>query len=97
MIEDRRVDRDIVEALLLDESLSFREIARQAGCSDWTVRSIARDLAGDDRPMKSSARRRDDGAGLGVWPVLAAVAVLFIGAVWLGTRVIPPSESGPMP
>jgi DNA-binding Lrp family transcriptional regulator len=40
------VDRDLVERLLQDESLSFREIARRADCSDWSVRSIARDLAG---------------------------------------------------
>lgn len=40
--------------------MSFREIARQVGCSDWTVRSIYRDLAGDSRPMKATIRAAYD-------------------------------------
>lgn len=40
----RRVNRDLIVQLLADEMLSFREIARRASCSDWTVRSIAREL-----------------------------------------------------
>jgi hypothetical protein len=36
------VNRTLVEQLLADESRSYRDIARMAGCSDYSVRSIAR-------------------------------------------------------
>jgi hypothetical protein len=42
------VDRALVAQLLLDESLSYREIARRADCSDWSVRSIARQLDSEE-------------------------------------------------
>jgi hypothetical protein len=38
------VDRALVAHLLLDQSLSYREVARRANCSDWSVRSIAAQL-----------------------------------------------------
>ena len=50
-----RIDRELVARLLENETLSYREIAREAGCSDWSVRAIARNLAGDSRPMKTNA------------------------------------------
>jgi hypothetical protein len=40
----RRVNRDLIVQLLADTTLPYREIARQADCSDWTVRSIAKQL-----------------------------------------------------
>jgi len=97
MSEIRRVDRALVEDLLNDDSLSFREIARQAGCSDWTVRSIARDIAGDDRPMKHATHRGDDAeADFAVWPIVAGIAAMFAGGIWLALRR-PPLNGGPMP
>jgi hypothetical protein len=97
MSDGRRVDRDLVEELLNDESLSFREIARQADCSDWTVRSIARDVAGDDRPMKHHAPRVGDEApaSVAVWPIVASVVAVFAGVIWLVLRR-PPLDGGPM-
>ena len=47
------VNRALVEELLADESLSYKEIARQADCSDWSVRSIDRERSGGP-PMKTS-------------------------------------------
>jgi hypothetical protein len=38
------IDRELIMRLLADPSLSYREIARRANCSDWSVRSIARQL-----------------------------------------------------
>ena len=52
------VNRALVEALLADETLSYKEIARQAGCSDFSVRTLARKLSGDERPMKTPRVRR---------------------------------------
>lgn len=49
------VDHARVEALLREGGLSFREIARQAGCSDFSVRKIARERNGEIRPMRDSA------------------------------------------
>jgi hypothetical protein len=46
------VNRALVEELLADESLSYKEIARQADCSDWSVRSIDRERSGGP-PMKT--------------------------------------------
>ena len=48
------IDRAHIEGLLADEHLSYRAIADLVGCSDWTVRKVARELAGDERPMKSA-------------------------------------------
>lgn len=89
------VDRDLIEQLLENDSLSFREIGRRAGCSDWTVRRIWRDLADDSRPMKLPPRPRDDSAdslGLAGWGVLAGIVGLFIGAFWFFARGTPPPE-----
>jgi hypothetical protein len=47
----KRVDRDLVEQLLQDPSLSYREVARLAGCSDYSVRSIARKINRSDQAM----------------------------------------------
>lgn len=94
----KSVDRALVERLLEDETLAYREIARQAGCSDWSVRSIARELAGDDRPMKREAYDgNDDGAPAPSWPVLAGFAAILAGVVWFALRGgPPPPEYGPM-
>jgi hypothetical protein len=94
------VDRDLVTRLLDDESLSFREIGRRANCSDWSVRAIARDLAGEDRPMKRERHARDDyrngdddePLGIAAWGILVAVAAVFFGAIWCSARRVRPPE-----
>jgi hypothetical protein len=83
-----RVNRDLVTQLLADETLSYREIGRRAGCSDWTVRAIAREATGDLRPMKSPQCFEGDGGSLGVagWGILAGIIAAFGAAAWLGAR-----------
>jgi hypothetical protein len=91
----RSVNHDLVAQLLEDESLSYREIGRRAGCSDWTVRRIARELASDSRPMKFQSyenNENDEPLGFAGWGVLAGIASLFIGAVWLWKRGMPPPD-----
>jgi hypothetical protein len=91
------VDRDLVERLLSDGTLSFREIARLAGCSDWSVRAIARDLAGDSRPMKRDRYEQhdncEDPVGAGGWAIVAAIAAALIGGLWLFLRRPPPTAT----
>lgn len=53
----KAVDYALLDELLADESLSFRQCAERAGCSDWSVRRRYRELSGDDRTMKTSRRR----------------------------------------
>jgi hypothetical protein len=53
----KSVDRAFVEELLADETLPYREVARRAGCSDWSVRSIDRQRSGGP-PMKTPRSRR---------------------------------------
>jgi len=91
------VDRDLVTRLLEDDSLSFREIARRANCSDWSVRAIARDLAGDERPMKRERGARDDYRdGDGDVPLglagLGVIVAVFVGAIWWSARRVRPPE-----
>jgi hypothetical protein len=90
-------DRDRIEELLQDPSLSCRAISRATGYSDWTVRKIARDLDGDPRPMKrrrSHAAREpaEDASPLTAWLVFGGVLVGIVFAIWLGAKWIPPSE-----
>jgi len=54
----KSVDRAFVQELLADETLSYKEIARRADCSDWSVRSIDRKRNGGP-PMKASRARHD--------------------------------------
>lgn len=85
-------DRARIEELLQDETLSYREIARQTGASDWTVRRIARDVAGDVRPMKRARHEHAvEPLGLASWAILAGLGGIFVGALWfLGRGMSPP-------
>ena len=67
---NRSVDHALVEALLRNGSLSYREIARQAGCSDWTVRSIAHQLEDNDITLSDA-------------PPSLLVGVTFVGILAL--------------
>ena len=82
------VDRDLVLGLLEDKSLSYREVARRASCSDFSVRSIARRASGDSRPMKSRAAREEESESLGIggWLVVAGMFVVPAIAVWFASR-----------
>ena len=98
----KHVDYEFVERLLNDESLSFNQIADIAGCSSWSVRKFARELAGDSRPMKSGytpvsqshyeVAQPQDGS---CW-VIGAIIVAVVGAIWFGVRYTPPPEGGLM-
>lgn len=83
------VDRELVLRLLQDESLSFREIARQANCSDWSVRSIARSLERDEQELI-------DPLTPGQWGVLIGVLALVLGAMCFAAWRKPPLDGGTM-
>lgn len=91
------VDRARIEELLLDETLSLRAIAREVGCSDWTVRRIARELDGDSRPMKRERSEMPDESSEGLeiagWIGLAAAVALIGLAIWFQLRGMPPPET----
>ncbi len=90
------VDRALVERLLEDETISFREVSRRAGCSDWSVRAIARDLAGGDRRIKRDASG-DDGEPIGLvgWLIFFGLVAIFGGVIWFAARRAP-LDGGPM-
>ena len=87
------VDRALVLRLLLDESLSYREIARRANCSDWSVRSIARevdadrftDLAEPCEPLTATQ-----------WWIVAGIGVLVVSGVCFVAWHMPPPADGTM-
>lgn len=90
-------DRERIGELLQDESLSYREIAREAGCGDWTVRRIARDLDGGETPMKSASRPYDNddakpGFGIGLSSRASASSSALPG-YGHATTDLPTSES----
>lgn len=91
------VNRRLVEQLLEDETLSYNEVAERAACSSWSVRKIARELAGDERPMKRSRREREaapnESLGFTGWAILAGIGGFLIGAFWLFGRGMPPPDA----
>lgn len=88
------VDRERVAQLLQDESLSFREIARRAHCSDFSVRSIARELASDypadDDTMQSEPLTATE------WWIFGGIVALIVGGVCFAAWRMPPLDGGPM-
>jgi hypothetical protein len=94
----KHVDYDLLDELLLaDESLSLRQCAERAGCSDWSARQRYRRLSGDDRPMKTPALDRypvqsasqDDQPLTGTETAIAwSIAILlFVGLIALSWYV----------
>ena len=84
------VDRDLVERLLQDPSLSYRQIARRANCSDWSVRSIAQQLDGsshDDSIESRPLTLRERG-------ILGGVIAAMLGGIWWLARRMPPPYGG---
>jgi hypothetical protein len=83
----RFVDYETVDRLIEDETLSLNEISRLAGCSSWSVRKRARELAGDPTPMKqprASARAPNESEGEGI----GIVGCLIFGAIGIGIIVL---------
>lgn len=86
-----RVNRVLVEDLLDDPALSYREIARRANCSDFSVRTIARDyLARDDVTTEAEPLSPRD------WFIVAGIGVLFFAGIWLLGRRLPPPNGEAM-
>lgn len=92
------VNYALLDELLADESLSLRECARRAGCSDWSARRRFRELSGDDREMKTpritrhSERESHDIRPLTgkeqaiMWTVIAVIAIGIIALGWYVRR-----------
>ena len=89
-------DRERIEELLQDESRSLRDIAREVGCSDWTVRRIDRQLRGDSRPMKRSysehSTRNQEHGGLVSWVIGFGLLAIMGAVLWLSMRGSPPPD-----
>jgi hypothetical protein len=75
------VDRALVTRLLADEYLSYREIARQANCSDWSVRSIARQLDSGEPDNVASSEQLTGFE----WCAILGIGALVIGALSFAT------------
>ena len=92
------VDYALLDELLADESLSLRECARRAGCSDWTARQRSREISGDDRPMKTARfDRREQHSSQDIppltgteqaimWSVIAVIVIGIIASSWYVRR-----------
>ena len=92
------VDYALLDELLADESLSLRECARRAGCSDWTARQRSRELSGDARPMKTPRHDRHEESESQdvppltgteqaiVWAVITVIAIGIIALGWYARR-----------
>jgi len=96
----RPVDYETVAQLLGDESLSLNEIARLAGCSSWSVRKFARELDGDERPMKrprtsarapshDTATSDSDGLSGCGWLILGGIVLAVIALRMMGPKSDP--------
>jgi hypothetical protein len=100
MSDVRRVDHAFIEQLLSEQlendRPNFREVARLADCSDWTVRAIWRRMSDDPRPMKGASRPREiENSSLADWLVVACIAAPLVAAVWFAPRRSP--QGGAMP
>ena len=92
------VDYALLDELLANESLSLRECARRARCSDWSARRRYRELSADDRAMKTprqsrrAERESQDAPPLTgteraiTWTVIAVIAIGIIALGWYARR-----------
>lgn len=90
-------DRDEIEELLQDPSLSCRAISRATGYSDWTIRKIARELDGDLRPMKQRRSQIEEPAieeasEVSGWLVFGIIAAGLVLVICASARWTPPPE-----
>jgi hypothetical protein len=79
----RSVDHELVAQLLADESLSYREIARRANCSDFSVRAIARQL---DADVSEDVDTSDPLGALEWCAVLGVGALIVAGLLFAAWR-----------
>lgn len=87
----RSVDHALVERLLQDESLSYREIARRAQCSDFSVRAISKELAGDDF-ARDDTEAKTEPLTPRDWAIFCGIAIAIFGGIWLLARRLPPMD-----
>jgi hypothetical protein len=87
------IDRKLVARLLQDETLSFREVARRANCSDWSARAIWREL---------ESVRRDDPSGVPNehltpldWAMFGGFVALLFGGIAAVAWLMPPAGNAP--
>lgn len=96
-------EREHIADLLQDATRSYRSISRETGYSDWTIRKIARELAGDATPMKQLQRRSEDAEDFGDVPSTGSWIGfgVFLGvlalAIWAGLRWTSPLDSTDFP
>jgi hypothetical protein len=88
------VDRALVLRLLLDESLSYREIARRANCSDWSVRFIAREVDADR--LTDDLAEPCEPLTATEWWIFGGIVVLIVGGVCFAAWRMPSFDGGPM-
>jgi hypothetical protein len=84
----RHVDHGLIIELLEDESLSYREIARRASCSDFAVRAIAHKLGGSPHAPPPDASPPTTAGCL----IAVAIALLICGGLWWASRQMPPDD-----
>lgn len=90
-----RVNRALVEDLLRDTDLSYREIARRANCSDFSVRAISQKLADAQHDGPPNAAISEP-LTVYEWCVVGAVAVAIFGGIWLLAQQRPPPDGSAM-
>lgn len=85
------VDRaKVAELLLSDEALSGREIARRCSCSEFSVRTVKRDLERSGHLSRHAPHYDDDPtAAVSSWLVFAVLVVGIAGVLWLVARQAP--------
>jgi hypothetical protein len=98
----KRVDRIQVKGFLQDPTLSYREIARRTGHSDWSVRRVARELDGHPHSMNSTrcasttvraaaSDESDHSTWVTGWLIVVAITALCGLGLWRARRWdIPP-------
>jgi hypothetical protein len=89
------VDRNLVTNLLQDGSLSYREIARRASCSDWSVRAIAREIDAGYSGGTTDDATPDEPLTPLEWLVFGGIVILVFGGIcFVAWRT--PLDGGPM-
>ena len=85
-------DRQRIIERLQTSDEPYRAIARDLGVSDWLVRKIARELDGDERPMRSQPSPPPSNPGSSAGWIVAAGVGVFVLLMWFGARWMPPES-----
>lgn len=83
------VNRDFVANLLQDGSLSYREIARRANCSDWSVRAIAREMDAGYSGSATDGASPDEPLTALEWAIFGGIVILVFGGIWFAASRTP--------